>query len=257
MPAENLEGKKFGNLTVIGDTGKRNKNGMQIVIVRDDEGNLHEYLASNVKNGIATGFRNSRRNIENGKSGVRKMHKQTIRNGNAIKSLCTNVPNYVNKTGYKGVFYDSHHKKWVVQIKVKNTKKHTRYFNDFEQAVYYSKKMRSEYILPLLNEKEKDIFLKTENKNIKINDYTKDKQMIIDRRIKEEKRRLISRKIKSYQKSKGVLFEKNRSKWIARIKINGKEKTLGRFNTEQEAIQAREKAVDEQIKKLKEEMERL
>ena len=44
---------------------------------------------------------------------------------------------------------------------------------------------------------------------------------------------------KSYKnkssKYTGVCFDKNRNKWISTIKINGKQKNLGRFKTEEEA----------------------
>ena len=40
----------------------------------------------------------------------------------------------------------------------------------------------------------------------------------------------------------GVCWHKSSSKWIARIKINGKYKALGSFNTKEEAIQARKNA---------------
>jgi hypothetical protein len=36
---------------------------------------------------------------------------------------------------------------------------------------------------------------------------------------------------------KGCWFDKSRNKWATAIKINGKRKTLGRFDTEQEAIE--------------------
>ena len=43
----------------------------------------------------------------------------------------------------------------------------------------------------------------------------------------------------------GVVFDKSRDKWQARIFINGKNKYLGRFKTEEEAYEARQKALKE------------
>jgi len=40
----------------------------------------------------------------------------------------------------------------------------------------------------------------------------------------------------------GVGWHKQRQKWRARIKINGKEKSLGLFNTKEDALKARDKA---------------
>lgn len=41
---------------------------------------------------------------------------------------------------------------------------------------------------------------------------------------------------------KGVCWDKSRNKWMAHIKLNGKNKNLGRFNKIEDAIKARKKA---------------
>ena len=40
----------------------------------------------------------------------------------------------------------------------------------------------------------------------------------------------------------GVSFDKTRNKWMAYIKLNGKMKNLGRYNSYEEAVAARENA---------------
>lgn len=74
---------------------------------------------------------------------------------------------------------------------------------------------------------------------------------------KQQRKREIKLKISRYKKSKGVSFRKNRNKWVATIRINKKTKYLGHFKTEQQAIEARQKAVDEQIKILEKQLEEL
>ena len=49
----------------------------------------------------------------------------------------------------------------------------------------------------------------------------------------------------STSKYKGVYFHKSRGKWMARIKVNGKRKYLGRFKYEKEAALAYNKAAKE------------
>jgi len=44
----------------------------------------------------------------------------------------------------------------------------------------------------------------------------------------------------------GIYFDKSRNKWLARATVNGKNKNLGRFNTEEEAARARDKVVKEE-----------
>lgn len=64
-------------------------------------------------------------------------------------------------------------------------------------------------------------------------------------------------KIRSYKKFNGINLDKRRNKYRAYININKKQKHLGYFDNEQDAIEARQKAVDEQIKILEKEMEQL
>ena len=63
------------------------------------------------------------------------------------------------------------------------------------------------------------------------------------------------KKIKWLKRGIGVRFDRN--KWQANIKINGKQINLGRYETEQQAVEARQKAVDEQIKILEKQLEEL
>lgn len=74
---------------------------------------------------------------------------------------------------------------------------------------------------------------------------------------KQEKMRTIKSKITSYINSKGYHYDKSRKKWAAYITIGRRKKYLGRYDTEQEAFEARKKAANEQIKKLEKEMEQI
>lgn len=64
-------------------------------------------------------------------------------------------------------------------------------------------------------------------------------------------------KIRSYKKFNGINLDKRRNKYRAYININKKQKHLGYFDNEQDAIEARQKAVDEQIKILEKQLEEL
>lgn len=74
---------------------------------------------------------------------------------------------------------------------------------------------------------------------------------------KQEIKRTIKAKITSYKRSKGYHYDKSRQKWAACITIGRRKKYLGRYANEEDAIEARQKAVNEQIKKLENEMERI
>lgn len=64
-------------------------------------------------------------------------------------------------------------------------------------------------------------------------------------------------RISKYEKSKGgISFRKDRGMWTAYIGSRTNRKFLGTFSTEDEAKAARKKAVDEQIKILKNQLEK-
>ena len=46
------------------------------------------------------------------------------------------------------------------------------------------------------------------------------------------------------QDSRGICYDKSRKKWMAHIRVNYVKKNLGRFNSAEEALKARKKAVD-------------
>lgn len=73
----------------------------------------------------------------------------------------------------------------------------------------------------------------------------------------EQYKKTLEDKIRNYKNFFGVNLDKRRNKYRAYININKKQKHLGYFETKQDAIEARQKAVNEQIKKLENEMERI
>lgn len=152
--SKDLTEKQFGNLMIIGDTGKRNKDGNKIYVGRDIEsGELIEGVSRHFLKGERTGYRGS-----------------------------------------------SKHKKISGEI-IRKTR------------------------------------------------------LSLDE--KQEKARTIKSKITSYINSKGYHYDKSRKKWEAKITIGRKTKHLGRFPTEQQAKDARQKAIDEQIKILEKQLEEL
>ena len=60
-----------------------------------------------------------------------------------------------------------------------------------------------------------------------------------------------------FKNAKGYSWKKDKQKWKAYITLDGKQKHLGYFDNEVDAIEARQKAVNERIKKLENEMERI
>jgi len=61
-------------------------------------------------------------------------------------------------------------------------------------------------------------------------------------RFTDRKTQANNRRGAIFKNAKGVYFDKNREKWSAELKVNGKRYRLGRFDTKKDAIKARKKA---------------
>ena len=109
---------------------------------------------------------------------------------------------------YKGVFWDKNSNKWKSQIKINGKKKYLGYFTSEEDAAEVYQNA-----LKMYNEGDLS-FMET--------------------------------RIPSSQ-YKGVSWNKNANKWMSCIKINGKNKNLGLFTSEEQAYDAYQKALKEKM----------
>lgn len=260
-----LDGKQFGDLIVIGDTGKRSKDNRQIVLAKNIK--TGEFVESNQDffvRGMRTGFIGSEENKENarrlgkihgsknGNKNFSKMHKKNITKG-TTKTLLNDKNYSDNVTGYKNVFFDNTFNKWSVSIVVQK-KACRRKFDDFKEAVTYLNDLKIKLLNPLIEEENKKI--KPVNKDqIILNEYViaKQKEMLEFIAFKKEesvKKAKISN-LKRSMKSKGVSWKKDKEKWKAYITIDKKQKHLGYFDNESDAIKARKEAVEKYFKPIK------
>lgn len=172
---KNIDGEVFGNYQIIGDTGKRNKKGAIVIARNVETGELYEGTSQLFRSGEITGYRKS----EKIKSHVRELNESRIKNG-IHDSYFKNSIRTNNKTGYKNVFYSENHKKWRISINF-NNKKHTKTFNDFNDAVLYINEYYLNNINPLIKSKE-DKIKKITKDEIVMNDYVLEKQKIINQK---------------------------------------------------------------------------
>lgn len=242
---EDLSGEIYGDLEIIGDTGKRSKHGgSQIVIARNIKtGALFEGIAENFKKGTTTGYIGSDKHIKmisdlsKNKEISLKSSKKLYINGTRINSF-NNNSNSNSKTDYKGVTFDKQFKKWRTSINI-NKEKTEKTFVDFKDAVIYLNNFRIKHINPLMPEGYEK-YKKINRNEIQMNEYVLEKQKQITE-FNKYKNKLIYEKKK---KQKGYSWNKTKQKWTARIMVDGKNKHLGHFDNEQDAINARQKAVE-------------
>ncbi|WIL68950.1 hypothetical protein [Staphylococcus cohnii] len=219
---ENLSGQQFGDYEIIGDTGKRDvKNGHQIVIARNKITNeLFETRASNFKHGLATGYIGS------------KKHKENLFIDDIHRNTFLSIYDKNSKTGYSGIYYNKHKNRWGVVNNFKGKVANQKYFKNFEDAVIYLNDWKIQHINPLITNKTHK-FRKVDIRNISKNNYVLEKEKLIN-----------SSEYQNRKKAKGICWKKDKQKWQAYININKKRKHLGYFENEQDAINARQEAVE-------------
>lgn len=114
---KDLTGKRFGRLTVIRQTDKRDPyNGTVIWRCLCDCGKYADVSGKNlIRGGVKScgclGIENSRKN---GKKAGENTKKYCV-DGTNVKNLMAHIPKN-NKSGVKGVHWDQSRKKWVAQI---------------------------------------------------------------------------------------------------------------------------------------------
>lgn len=216
---KNIDGKVYGRYQIIGDTGKRDKKNNAILIARHiDTGELYEGSGYLFRNGSITGYRESPKQKIFMKS-IHTKHFGSIKNSQRVD----------NATGYKNVKFNNQNKRWEVDI-LFDGKRYRKNFKDFENAVIYSIDFKIKNYNPFILDTKKK-FKNIKKEEIILNDYVKNKQKIIDEVIKNNK-------------PKGVSWNKRQQKWVAYITINKKRKSLGSFTNKQDAINARQEAVE-------------
>lgn len=258
--AEKMAGMKIGNMTVIGDTGKRTKGRDVIVLTVDEKGKYHEVLSNNLfsKRNTYTGWVGSKEQKRQasilGRKSIKKVHKKVIFDGINLSNLSKEEMQINGATGYRGVFWDENKKRWSVSVQTKKETVLNKTFKDFSEAVLERNRFFLEEINPILKKngfKEVD-----EIKEVVKNDYVlqKEKELKDYDELLSIKSKLNG--LETIKKSKGVSFKKDKKKWKAYARENNKQKHLGYFETEEEAIKAKQDyiktVVEPQIKQLKE-----
>lgn len=241
-------GKTFGNLTVLGDTGKRGKGRSVILLVRNnDTGEIQEAFADNVYRGDRyTGYIGSPTHREKARESAMKtlpiMHEKVIHEGAALPMLAKLESQPNSKTGYRGVSYDNTKQRWYVQVQIGKKKAFSRSYTDFQTAVMERNAFMLERVNPLLSkygfEKVKEI------QEVRQNRYVHEKQKEINHSINTvNQRHDLEGQLTALMRSltlKGVSFKKDRHKWKAYVNIDRKQYHLGYFNTEEQAKAVRQ-----------------
>ena len=149
---QNIKGKRFGNLTVLEPTNRRDKNNGSVVWrCVCDCGNLKEATEADLKRGAvrSCGCLARKFSCENGKKVLTEQAKKVCVENTRLDNL-TAAKAKNNTSGYKGVTYDNSRKKWVAQIVFKGKSYYLGRYNTIEQAAAARKQAEEELYKPIL-----------------------------------------------------------------------------------------------------------
>lgn len=149
---QNIKGKRFGNLTVLEPTNRRDKNNGSVVWrCVCDCGNLKETTEAELKRGAvrSCGCIAQKFSRENGKKVLTEQAKKVCVENTRLDNL-TAATAKNNTSGYKGVTWDGSRGKWRAQIVFKGKAYHLGRYNTIEQAVAARKQAEEELYKPIL-----------------------------------------------------------------------------------------------------------
>ena len=155
--AKNLVGKKFGRLTVL-EIDKCSSTRNRRYVCQCDCGNKHSVCGSNLKAGHvqSCGCLNS----ETSKKVIKETHRWNEMNDEKESTRLSSLNSKLgsrNKSGTKGVSFDSTRKKWRAQLKFQGKTVFTKRFDTLEEAIKARKDAEEKYFAPTLNKYGKEL----------------------------------------------------------------------------------------------------
>lgn len=150
--AQNIKGERFGNLTVLEPTNRRDKNNGSVVWrCVCDCGSLKEATEADLKRGAVRSCCCIARKFsrKNGKKVLTEQAKKVCVENTRLDNL-TAAKAKNNTSGYKGVTWDGSRGKWRAQIVFKGKAYHLGRYNTIEQAAAARKQAEEELYKPVL-----------------------------------------------------------------------------------------------------------
>ncbi|HFU5903046.1 TPA: hypothetical protein ACH6J6_000307 [Enterococcus faecium] len=234
--AEIEAGKQYGNMTIIGDTGKRSKNGDVILLAKDEKNNYREILSGNLfhKPEMYTGWSKERReSVKSNAITASKIATQKFSFDGSRANVLRDGKTNNALTGYVGITFEKQNNNWKARLKFKG-KTYSRFFDKFTDAVVFRNQKAMEMFNPILKKAGLPTIQKIALKNIVKNDYVIAKEKIIT--AKTDRKHNVN--------GVYVFFDKSRNRYRVYTEKNKKRKYLGTFIDEQEAIAAKQKYIN-------------
>jgi TPR repeat protein len=131
---------------------------------------------------------------------------------------------------YRGVSWNKRVNKWVANIRSDGKKRHLGSFEDEEEAAKaYDKAARAHH------------GEKAQRFRMQLN-FPTEKEQAAEEAAEEAKQQRWIKCVEARSTYRGVHWDKSNNKWVARIRYDGKRRTLGCFKDEEEAARAYDRA---------------
>ena len=155
MIRRNLAGQRFGRLTAIRPTDKReNATGSVIWECRCDCGNMTFVSSTALTSGNTTSCGCYKK--EEGSKNLRKNREKSYIEGTSINAI-TNKVRKDNKSGTKGIHWDKKHKSWAVRIGFKGKRYYLGNFKNLEDAIKARQEAEEKLYRPFIEKHKRDL----------------------------------------------------------------------------------------------------
>lgn len=146
---KDLTGQKFGKLTVLEKTDKRQDGGSVVWKCKCDCGNICEISSKRLRNNINISCGCYQK--ERQKYSMSNLQKRQQINGTNIDLISKKDANINNKTGVRGVCYITSRHKYKAYLSYNKKFYHLGFYDNINDAIKARKKAEDEYFKTILN----------------------------------------------------------------------------------------------------------
>lgn len=150
---KDLTNKKFGKLTALEKTNKRQDNSSIVWRCRCDCGNIVEVSSKRLRNNINMSCGCYQR--ERQKYSMNKLHSRQFKEDTNIDLISKNKANSNSKSGVRGVHWCESKKKWIATLQFQKKLVLNKNFDDVNKAIQARKEAEKKYFKPILDKYKK------------------------------------------------------------------------------------------------------
>lgn len=237
---KNLTNKKFGKLTALEKTDKRQDGGSIVWKCKCDCGNIIEISSKRLQAGINVSCGCYQK--ERQKYSMNKLHDGQFIDNTNIDLISRQKANSNSKSGVRGVHWCKSKRKWIATLNFQKKLVLNKSFDDLNKAIQARKEAEEKYFNPILEKYEKQNIKISKKKEKNDNFNRSDKRPFVDRTNLNYIKPHSNQRTNNKSGHKGVCWDNYAKQYKAYIQIKNKFINLGFSKNIEEAIRARKEA---------------